>query len=199
MSAGALHFRRRSLPVFALLLACAPCVSRASSVPPLAGIMADLAAMSDRRADFTEEKRLSSLTTPLVSRGQLLYRRPSYLEKITLSPKPERLIVSGETLIIQSGSAPARQIDLSEHPIVQAMVDTIRGTIAGDLATLERYYTITQQGDRSAWQLTMIPTDPRMAKRIKVIEVAGRGIDVQRIRTTQANGDEDLLTIRTIE
>jgi hypothetical protein len=45
----------------------------------------------------------------------------------------------------------------------------------------------------------MIPTDPRMAKRIKVIEVAGRGIDVQRIRTTQANGDEDLLTIRTIE
>ena len=74
------------------------------------------------------------------------------------------------------------------------MVDTIRGTIAGDLATLERYYTITQQGDRSAWQLTMIPTDPRMAKRIKVIEVAGRGIDVQRIRTTQANGNEDLLT-----
>jgi outer membrane lipoprotein-sorting protein len=199
MSAGAPRLHRRSLPALALLIACAPVASLAASTPPLAGIMADLAAMPNRRADFTEEKRLSSLTTPLISQGQLLYRRPSYLEKITLSPKPERLIVSGETLIIQSGSAPARQIDLSDHPIVQAMVDTIRGTIAGDLATLERYYNITQQGDRAAWHLTMIPTDPRMAKQIKVIEVNGRGIDVQRIRTTQANGDEDLLTIRTIE
>jgi outer membrane lipoprotein-sorting protein len=199
MSAGAPRLHRRSLPALALLLVCAPIAGRAASMPPLAGIMADLAAMPNRRADFIEEKRLSSLTTPLISQGQLLYRRPSYLEKITLSPKPERLIVSGETLIIQSGSALARQIDLSDHPMVQAMVDTIRGTIAGDLATLERYYTITQQGDRSAWHLTMIPTDPRMAKRIKVIEVTGRGIDVQRIRTTQANGDEDLLTIRTIE
>jgi hypothetical protein len=92
-----------------------------------------------------------------------------------------------------------RQIDLGDHPVVQAMVDTIRGTIAGDLATLERYYRITPQGDRAAWQLTMTPRDPRMAKQIRVIEVTGRGIDVQRILTTQANGDADLLTIRTTE
>jgi outer membrane lipoprotein-sorting protein len=196
MSAGAI---RRGLWALAFLLACQPVAAWAGEAPLLAGIMANLAAMPDRRADFTEEKRLASLTTPLVSQGQLIYRRPAYLEKATVSPRPERLVVSGDTLTIQAGSDPVRQIDLGDHPVVQAMVDTIRGTIAGDLATLERYYRITQQGDRAAWQLTMTPRDPRMAKQIRVIEVTGRGIDVQRILTTQANGDADLLTIHTTE
>jgi len=191
----------RLFALAALMLVAAPVAADAATASPvLAGIMSDLAAMSGRRADFTEEKRLASLTTPLVSQGELLYRRPAYLEKTTTTPKPERLVVNGDVLTIQAGSdGVTRQIDLGSHPVVAAMVDTIRGTIAGDLATLQRYYTITEQGDRAAWHLTLIPVDPRMAKQIKVIDVTGRGIDVQRILTTEANGDQDLLTIKTIE
>ena len=191
----------RLFALAALMLVAAPVAADAATASPvLAGIMSDLAAMSGRRADFTEEKRLASLTTPLVSQGELLYRRPAYLEKTTTTPKPERLVVNGDALTIQAGSdGVTRQIDLGSHPVVAAMVDTIRGTIAGDLATLQRYYTITEQGDRAAWHLTLIPVDPRMAKQIKVIDVTGRGIDVQRILTTEANGDQDLLTIKTIE
>jgi outer membrane lipoprotein-sorting protein len=191
----------RLCALIAVMLTAAPVVASADTAPPiLTGIMADLAAMSGRRADFTEEKHLASLTTPIVSQGELLYRRPAYLEKNTTSPKPERLVVNGDVLTIQAGSdGVARQIDLPSHPVVQAMVDTIRGTIAGDLATLQHYYTITEDGDRAGWHLTLIPIDPRMARQIKVIDVTGRGIDVQRIRTTEANGDEDLLTIKTIE
>jgi outer membrane lipoprotein-sorting protein len=196
--------RPRRHPFGLVLLGClmtgAPLTGHAATPSPLlSGIMADLAAMSGRHADFTEEKHLASLTTPVISQGELLYRRPSYLEKTTVSPKAERLVVDGATLTIQSGDAAARQIDLSDHPAVQAMVDTIRGTIAGDLATLQRYYAITEHGTRAAWHLTLVPIDPRLAKQIKTIDVTGRGIDVQRILTSEANGDTDLLTIKTIE
>ena len=74
------------------------------------------------------------LNRPLRATGRLLYRRPAHLEKITLEPQPESLVVDGNRLTLTEASEAPRVIDLDGEPAIRAMVDAIRGTLSGDLA-----------------------------------------------------------------
>ena len=88
--------------------------------------MRTLASVAQRQATFTEEKHLAALDRPLVSTGELRYRRPSYLEKLTLAPKREELLVDGQRLTITDpATGTDRVVDLSGSPEVSALVDLI--------------------------------------------------------------------------
>ena len=60
-----------------------------------------LAAVRERRATFVEEKELPELERPLVARGELSWRAPDRLEKRTVDPFEERLLVEGDRLLLK--------------------------------------------------------------------------------------------------
>src|SRR5689334_17857762 len=101
------HFTR-ALPlcVALALFAFAPLASvplaRADPAPPvwLQDLMARMAQVPERREAFREEKHFAALDTPLISSGQLVYRRPAYLGKITTQPDAETLVVDGDRLTL---------------------------------------------------------------------------------------------------
>ena len=154
-----------------------------------------LAAVPERRATFQEEKQLGALTETLRSTGHMLYRRPGHLEKITDWPQPERLVVDGGRLILTTGNEPPRVVDLAGQPELRAMVDAMRGPLAGDLAALQRAFAVHVSGTRSDWRLELTPTDPRAKRVLRQVEVAGQGADPTGIHVVQANGDEQRLRI----
>ena len=157
--------------------------------------MTRLAAVPERRATFQEDKTIGALTTPLHSNGRLAFRRPSRLEKITFPPAAETIVVDGSRLAITIGDEPPRSVDLDAHPEVAALVEAVRGTLAGDLAALRRNYAVTMEGSVGAWQLTLRPADARVAALVRAVAIAGRNTDVQRVDITQANGDRSVMTI----
>lgn len=183
---------RRSLLL--LPLVAWPNTSRADPFP-LAALMARLAAVPERRATFREQRRLAALTEPLISQGHLLYRRPGYLEKVTDWPVPERLVVDGDRLVLTEGTEPPKVVPLGSQPELRALVEGMRGPLAGDLAALQRSFEVAGTGDLARWTLTLTPRDPRATRFLRTIVLSGDGAEIRSIRLTQANGDEQWMQI----
>ncbi|WGF86686.1 outer membrane lipoprotein carrier protein LolA [Marinivivus vitaminiproducens] len=161
----------------------------------LEALMDRLASVSEREVAFREEKTLSALEDPLVSTGTLLYRRPDHLEKRTLQPAREDLVVDGDRLRIKLGDEPERTLDLAAQPELGALIDTIRGTLAGDLDLLRRSYTVAGESGPDGWRLVLTPTDRRLARFVDRVEIRGADAHPASIDITQANGDRQSITI----
>lgn len=186
----------RPLPILllAVLLGCGG--ARADTPPDLATqVLQRLAQVGSRRASFHEEKRLAALTTVLRSSGVLTYVQPGYLEKQTLEPKPERLIIDGNRLTILEGSAAPRQLDIDSHPALRVMVDSIRAPLAGDVGVLRQDYAVHAAGDPGAWTLTLLPARPEVARSVQSLVLEGVNNTIRTIRLVSRNGDEQVTTI----
>lgn len=188
-------------PARRVLLAALSAAAVAAALPALAegtwldALMRRLAAIPARQADFTEEKHLAALQAPLVSRGRLVYRRPDHLEQITLSPRPETVVIDGDRLSIATGGQPARTMSLAAAPALAGLVEGVRGVLAGDLAGLQRFYRIEAQGGPAAWRLILTPSGAPLARVLRGVVLDGAATDIRTVAITQANGDTQILRI----
>ena len=151
--------------------------------------------MAERRATFTEDKYLHALSQPLHSHGELVYRKPDYLEKLTLGPSPERMVVDGNRLTVTQGTAAPQVIDFSNRPEALALIDTIRGALSGDISLLQKYYDIVGEGSLPGWSLSLTPRDATVGRILKHVRIDGAGASLSFIQIVQANGDDDRMTI----
>jgi outer membrane lipoprotein-sorting protein len=146
-------------------------------------------------ATFIEKKYISMLDQPLESTGELAFSAPDHLEKRTLKPKPESVVLDGNKLVLERADGRHMTVSLSDHPEVAAFVESIRATLTGDRTALERYYTTGVRGSAEQWQLTLTPVQSRMLKVIRQIRIAGQHDQVKRIEFMQADGDHSIMDI----
>lgn len=177
-----------------LTFASGPAVAQGDE---LAQLMRALAAIRERRDRFTEERAIPELDLPLPNEGTLSWSAPDRLEKHTLSPIDERLSVSGGRLLYERRDRDfRREFSLADQPEMQALVEAIRGTLAGDLPALRRYYEVEFEGRHDdAWRLILVPTLPRVRSSVQRILVTGEadrltGVD------TEGNGSVTRMRIR---
>jgi outer membrane lipoprotein-sorting protein len=182
--------------VLVLPMLC-PAQGQAQSVPPswLESLMARMAAIPERRESFQEEKQFAALDKPLNSSGQLVYRRPAYLEKITTSPDPESLIVDGDRLTLTSADRKTHSFQVDRRPEVSALVDAVRGTLAGNLQLLETRFSVQTQGSAGDWTLILTPRESEVHQWVQDIVVSGQGTYVHSFRITQTNHNQQIMTI----
>ena len=159
-----------------------------------ATLMRTLAQNRASRADFIDRKYLASLDRPLESSGELVYVAPSRLERRTIKPKPELLIVDGDTLTIERNGT-TRSISLASYPEVAAFTDSIRSTLAGDLAALSRDYRVVVDGRPKRWRLSLLPSNPRLATLVSRVTIDGHDAVVDAIEVLQADGSRSVTTI----
>jgi hypothetical protein len=164
----------------------------------VAELMQRLAHHPGGRALFVERKYLAVLDRPVESSGELLFTPPSHMEKRTLKPKPELLVLEGDNLTVERDKR-RYTLALSQYPEVGAFVDSIRATLAGDLAALHKAYRVELDGDAARWTLTLLPSDTKMAAVVLRIRIAGREDEVRSIEILQADGDRSLMTIDKAE
>jgi outer membrane lipoprotein-sorting protein len=148
-------------------------------------------------ASFVETKTVRLLDRPLVSAGELRFEAPDRLEKRTLRPRPELLVLDGDRMTLDRGER-HMQLDLRAYPQAAAFVESIRGTLAGDRAALERVYRLRLEGDERSWVLVLTPRDPGMASLVQRVRIAGRRYDVTVIEILQANGDSTLMSVQRL-
>jgi outer membrane lipoprotein-sorting protein len=157
-------------------------------------LMQSLAKAKSGRATFVEKKYLAMLDRPVESSGDLLYSAPDRLEKRTVKPKPETMLVEGGVLVIERGSQKLTA-QLQEYPELGGFIDSIRGTLAGDRKALERAFKLKLEGGAERWILTLFPTDAKMATAIHLIRIAGSGDNVRSIEIIQTDGDRSMMAI----
>jgi outer membrane lipoprotein-sorting protein len=163
----------------------------------IAELMNDLAQHKGGRAKFVEKKYIALLDKPVIATGEMNYIAPDRLEKRTLTPKPELLILDKDTLTLEREKQKLT-INLANQPEALAFVDSIRGTLSGNRAALEKNYLLHLAGSAEKWELTLLPSDQKIATLIQRITVAGRKNQIVSIEYLQADGDRSVLLITPI-
>ena len=157
-------------------------------------LMALLAQRQHGHVSFVEEHFLAVLDRPVESSGELLYDAPDRLEKRTLEPKPETLILEHGVITAHRGHH-TYVLNLADYPQIVPLIDSIRATLAGDRASLERIFKVTLDGSLEHWTLLLLPIDSSVAKSVKQIRIEGAQDAIHTVEIQQADGDRSLLTI----
>jgi hypothetical protein len=153
-----------------------------------------LAAQRHERAAFKEKKFMALLDRPVESSGELLFTPPDRLEKRTVLPKPESVVVDREMVTLERGGK-RRTLRLSDNPQVAVLVESLRATLAGDLAALTRTYSAMLEGSPSSWWFVLRPLDPALGTLVERIAIAGDGAGVRNVEIFQADGDRSVMAI----
>jgi hypothetical protein len=157
-------------------------------------LMHTLAQTRSGHASFIEKKSIAILEKPVESSGELFYIAPDRLEKRTLKPKAESMLLDHGTLTIEQ-KGKKHVLQLQSYPEIAAFIDSIRGTLAGDRKALERTYKLDLEGDEQNWMLTLLPLDAKMKKVVERIRITGGRNELRNIEINQADGDSSLMTI----
>ncbi|HEY5292970.1 MAG TPA: LolA-related protein [Burkholderiales bacterium] len=189
-----LRVMRRVLVALALMLV--PVIGRAADWD-IDQLMRSLAQIRSDHSSFVEKKFIAMLDKPVESSGELFYTAPDHLEKRTIKPKPEAMILDHGTLVIERGRQTHR-LQSQDYPELAAFIDSIRGTLAGDRKALERNYRLSLDGTAEHWTLQLLPADEKMRAVVKGIRIAGVRDAVRSIEITQADGDSSLMLIEKL-
>jgi len=177
-----------------VLLALSQAVTAAAPTLTINQLMGSLAKHPPGAATFVEKKYIAILSVLVESSGELLFIAPNRLEKNTRKPRPETLLLDGDTLTLQRWQR-KRVVHLKDFPEVAGMVDSIRATLAGDQQALERAYQLALDGGIERWTLTLTPLDSKVAGVVARIEMSGVRNEVKRIEIFQADGDRSVMQI----
>ncbi|KAB2968435.1 MAG: outer membrane lipoprotein carrier protein LolA [Zoogloea sp.] len=173
-----------------MLLATSP----ALAAWDIAQLMTELARNQGGRALFTEKKYIALLDKPVISSGEMRYVAPDYLEKRTLKPRAETMILDRDQISLERGKQKFT-LRLREQPEVLAFVASIRGTLSGDRAALEQNYALFLSGNRDNWTLNLSPSNPRIAELVTRITIGGSRQQVRSVEYLQADGDRAVMSI----
>jgi hypothetical protein len=191
---------RRACVALAAALCAALALSAAGAAAPegssagLEQLLALLAAKRSSHVSFTEVHEMAMLNRPLESSGELLYQAPDHLEKRTLKPKAETLVLQGSTLSATRGHR-KYELHLGDYPQVVPFVESVRATLAGDRAALERYFTVDFAGDLAHWTLTLVPKDAAVVRHVAQIRISGEHDAVRTVEILESDKDRTLMTV----
>ena len=184
------------LRIILIILMCMPALSRAESAWNVRQLMREMSQVSESKGKFVERKYMAVLNRPLESSGTLLFRSPDYVEKHTLKPKIESVVLDHGVLTVEN---PARNfkrtVVVQEYPAVWALVESIRATLAGDLPSLTRFYKIALEGESAHWKMRLLPLDAKTSAAVREILISGRGHRVDSFETVEPNGDHALMQV----
>jgi hypothetical protein len=159
-------------------------------------VMRLLAMRQHGRVEFVEQHFLAVLNHPIESSGEMRYDAPDHLEKRTLLPRPENLVLAGGALTVER-SGHTHVLDLHRYPEIQPFVESIRATLAGDRAALERVFRVEFTGSMGQWSLALFPLDRQLTKSVAEVRIDGSRDQLLRVEIRQADGDRSLMTLRT--
>lgn len=176
-----------------LLFISTPCLAAQPGFT-LSQLMSLLAQRRQGEVRFAQTDYLEVLDQPVKSSGVLVYEAPDHLEKKTLEPKKESMILDGDELTVQRGHKTYR-MQVSAYPQAAPYVDAIRDTLAGNAAGLEKVFKVGFTGTRDAWKLQLVPLDEAEARRVKRVEIDGGADVIHTIEILQADGDKSVMTL----
>lgn len=157
-------------------------------------VMKLLAQRKHGQVSYVEEDHFAILDRPVKSSGVLIYDAPDHLEKRTLKPKKESLVLQGEDLTVQRGHRTYR-MQLSAYPQAAPLVDAIRDTLAGNEEALRRVFEVGFTGTLEDWKLRLVPLDKDVARKVSRVEVTGSHDEIRSVEILQVDGDRSVMTL----
>ncbi len=160
----------------------------------LSDLMAQLAQSQHSRASFIEKQFIKILDRPIESSGELFYDAPDYLEKRTLKPRLESIILERDIISIKRGKF-ARSFSIETYPQLGVLMMSIRQMLSGDLTGLSRSFAHNFESGINGWTLVLIPHDPKVTLIVSKIILSGGGGEIRNIEFKRGNGDYSVMSL----
>ncbi len=152
------------------------------------------------RTAFVELRESRLLKNPLRLSGE--YRRPAddvLVREVRVPYAETTTIVSskagaGEATIARDGRSP-RTFSLSRAPELAGLQASFGALLSGDRAGLAEHYTVSSDGVRQRWTLTLVPKRAELAELVRDIVLYGRGAELRCIETRAPGDDEPQRTL----
>lgn len=168
--------------------------STLASADALSDRLAGFSTLDESRASFVETWSADYLNEPLVSKGELTYKRPGQLSKFITSPERIEQRIKGDQLsIIHNGKT--HNIQLSEQPELAAGIYALQAVLDGDEKSLHKLFELRYDELNTRWKLSLTPKDQQVADSLELIVLQGKGNYIQRVSIQFYNGDSLLTEI----
>jgi hypothetical protein len=167
----------------------------AAATDDLDAVMSLLAMRRHGRVEFVEQQFLAIIDHPIESSGELRYEAPDHLEKRTLLPRVENLVLADGVMTVERAGH-SHVVDLHRYPQILPFIESIRATLAGDRRALEKIFHVEFSGSVRHWGLTLVPLDRQLARTVKQLEIDGSADHLLKVEIRQSDGDRSLMTLR---
>jgi outer membrane lipoprotein-sorting protein len=158
-------------------------------------LMQALASNKVARATFIEKKYLAMLDAPVSASGELLFTAPDRLERRTLKPREESVVLEGNVMTMTRGQR-KMVLKLEDYPAIGALTESVRATLAGDRKSLEHHYTLKLSGSDTRWSLVLVPREARTRALVLEIRIEGSRGEVHTVEIEQSDKDRSVMTIQ---
>ncbi len=168
----------------------------------LPALMKELGGIRLIDAAFTEQKQAEFLSGgEFAVSGEMHFKAPHTLRRIVTKPYRESIIIDESTVIIKrlddkNETDRVRFIEIDSHPSIRLFIDSMRATMAGDLATVLEIYEVELSGGRQEWGLRLVPRRKELKKFIRAVHVTG---SANRINTLLVHEDDDTRSLITLD
>lgn len=165
---------------------------------PLAQLLAEFAQHPHAHARFAEQTTSRVLAHAVDTTGELSFDAPDHLEKRTLTPVAEDLVVEGENVTMTRGQH-RRSFQIGDFPGLRPLLEGLRATLAGDLAALTAHFAVSCEPTDAGWLLTLRPLPGDRQPLFQRIQIRGRDGRVQSLQIERGDGERSLMTITAAE
>jgi len=174
-----------------LLAASAP-----ATPPEAVALIARLARPAPADTAYVEIRFVGMLEQPLVLRGELHYGGADRLGKRVDAPYQETTTIADGSVEVQRAGKPAQRFSLDRAPDLQALLAAFGALLAGDAATLAKYYQIEaiQAGGDFSLKLTARSARPGKLNRV-VVSVDGGADEPRCFSLYQPDGDASVMLL----
>ena len=160
----------------------------------LAELMSQLSQVRSGEARFTEQRLVKGLDAPLVSSGTLSFSSPDRFTRTTLAPRPESMAVEGKIVTLNRNGR-SRSLVLDAAPEIEAIVESVRGTLTGNAQSLQQHFKVNVSGTLEQWTLELLPIEPRLQVMLASVRITGRRAELRTVEMRMADGDRSLMQI----
>ncbi len=185
---------QRGIALLALAFLLAP-PAWALSLADVAGLLAQ---RKEGTARFTEERFVGGIDGPLRAAGTLSFTAPDRFVRTTTEPRAESMQVDGNSLVLKRNGR-TRQMALDAVPEVTALIEAVRGTLTGNVATLQRHFQVRVDGTPAQWTLLLLPRDQRLATQVRELKITGTQSDLRVVELWLAGGDRSVMSIEPLQ
>jgi Outer membrane lipoprotein carrier protein LolA-like len=84
-------------------------------------------------------------------------------------------------------------------PELAALIEAVRGTLTGNAATLVKHFKVKVDGNNTAWTLTLLPRDARLATQVRELQISGQHSDVRSVALWLAGGDRSVMLVEPLQ
>lgn len=146
------------------------------------------------RGNFMQERRIKGFDRPLISTGDFVLAPGQGLIWRTEKPFAIVTVITAKGLVQEVGGTETTRLATARLPFLGRLYDLLGAALSGDWHTLDSQFQVTQQGDATQWELTLVPhagADP-VAMPFRSITLRG-GTFLDEVRILRLDDDSDRL------